>query len=36
VTGRAYRPTWQQQVLAKGWGYATVVPTSIQADNGAD
>jgi len=28
-------PTWQQQVLAKGWGYATVIPTSIQADNGA-
>jgi hypothetical protein len=26
---------WQQQVLAKGWGYATLVPTSIQADNGA-
>jgi hypothetical protein len=28
-------PTWQQQVLAKGWGYATLVATSIQADNGA-
>lgn len=28
-------PTWQQQVLAKGWGYATLVPTSIQTDNGA-
>jgi len=28
-------PTWQQQVLAKGWGYATIVPTSVQADNGA-
>jgi hypothetical protein len=28
-------PTWQQQVLAKGWGYATLVPGSIQADNGA-
>ncbi len=28
-------PTWQQQVLAKGWGYATIVPGSIQADNGA-
>jgi (4-O-methyl)-D-glucuronate---lignin esterase len=28
-------PPWQQQVLAKGWGYATLVPTSIQADNGA-
>src|SRR5580704_13366423 len=28
-------PTWQQQVLAQGWGYATIVPGSIQADNGA-
>jgi hypothetical protein len=28
-------PPWQQQVLAKGWGYATLVPNSIQADNGA-
>jgi hypothetical protein len=28
-------PSWQQQVLAKGWGYATIVPNSIQADNGA-
>jgi hypothetical protein len=28
-------PTWQQQVLAKGWGYAILVPTSAQADNGA-
>jgi hypothetical protein len=28
-------PTWQQQVLARGWGYATLVPTSVQADNGA-
>lgn len=28
-------PTWQQQVLARGWGYATIVPGSIQADCGA-
>lgn len=28
-------PTWQQQVLAQGWGYAVLYPTSIQADNGA-
>jgi len=28
-------PSWQQQVLAKGWGFAIIVPTSIQADNGA-
>ena len=28
-------PTWQQQALAKGWGYAELSPASIQADNGA-
>ncbi len=28
-------PSWQQQVLAKGWGYAIIVPNSIQADSGA-
>ena len=28
-------PSWQQQVLTKGWGYAIIVPNSIQADNGA-
>ena len=28
-------PSWQQQILAKGWGYAVIIPTSIQADNGA-
>lgn len=27
-------PSWQQQVLAMGWGYATLIPTSVQADNG--
>jgi hypothetical protein len=27
--------TWQQQVLAKGWGYAILNTGSIQADNGA-
>jgi len=27
-------PNWRQLVLAKGWGYATLIPTSIQADNG--
>jgi hypothetical protein len=27
-------PSWQQQVLAKGWGYAIYIPTSVQADNG--
>jgi hypothetical protein len=28
-------PTWQQQVLARGWGYATYIPYSVQADSGA-
>jgi hypothetical protein len=28
-------PTWQEQVLAKGWGYAIYFPTSVQDDNGA-
>jgi len=28
-------PTWQEQLLAKGWGYAILIPTSYQADNGA-
>ncbi|HEY8462182.1 MAG TPA: acetylxylan esterase [Blastocatellia bacterium] len=28
-------PDWQRQLLMKGWGYAVIVPTSIQADNGA-
>src|SRR6266498_1587576 len=28
-------PTWQQQLLTKGWGYASLIPTSYQADNGA-
>jgi len=27
-------PGWQEQVVAKGWGYATVIPTSVQADQG--
>lgn len=28
-------PTWQEQVLARGWGFAILSPTSFQADNGA-
>jgi len=28
-------PTWQQQLLSAGWGYASLIPNSIQADNGA-
>ena len=27
-------PSWKQQVLAKGWGYAILIPASVQADNG--
>ncbi len=27
-------PTWQQQLLAKGWGYATINTGSVQRDNG--
>jgi hypothetical protein len=34
-SGKGGPPSWQQQVLAKGWGYAIIVPNSIQADNGA-
>lgn len=28
-------PTGEQQILARGWGYAEYVPTSVQPDNGA-
>ncbi|MFC2129267.1 acetylxylan esterase [Bacteroidota bacterium] len=28
-------PSWQEQLLEKGWGSAKLVPNSIQADNGA-
>jgi hypothetical protein len=31
---RTDEPTWQQQVLARGWGYAIIIPASVQADNG--
>lgn len=34
-TSRNAPPTWQQQLLAKGWGYAVLIPTSYQPDNGA-
>ncbi len=33
--GGPFGPSWQPLVLAKGWGYAIIVPVSIQADNGA-
>jgi WD40-like Beta Propeller Repeat len=32
---RGNEPSWQSLVLAKGWGYAILIPTSVQADNGA-
>jgi hypothetical protein len=28
-------PSWQEQLIAKGWGYAILLPNTIQADNGA-
>ncbi len=28
-------PTWQEQVVARGWAYAVLSTSSIQADNGA-
>lgn len=28
-------PSWQEQVLARGWGYAILEPTSFQADDGS-
>jgi len=33
--GGGFGGGWQQQVLAKGWGYAIIVPNNIQADSGA-
>jgi hypothetical protein len=33
--GAPKEPSWQHQLLSKGWGYAILVPTSYQADNGA-
>jgi hypothetical protein len=29
----ATRPSWQDQAIAHGWGYATINPNSIQPDN---
>lgn len=28
-------PTWQEQVLSRGWGYAIIYPYTVQADYGA-
>jgi hypothetical protein len=33
--GSAGEPTWKEQLISMGWGYAIIVPSSIQADNGA-
>lgn len=33
--GSAGEPTWQEQLISRGWGYAIIEPSSIQADNGA-
>ena len=33
--GTPVQPGWQQQLLEKGWGYAVLIPTSYQVDNGA-
>lgn len=33
--GATPAPSWQAQALAKGWGFASLNPASIQADNGA-
>ena len=33
--GTPKEPSWQQQVLSKGWGYAIIVPSNYQADWGA-
>ncbi len=32
--GRRGGTPWTQRAIAKGWGYGTIVPTSIQADSG--
>ena len=33
--GQAAGPTWQQQILARGWGYANLNTGSVQGDCGA-
>ncbi len=32
---KSNEPSWQKQILEKGWGYAILLPNSIQADNGS-
>ncbi|MCB0669934.1 MAG: acetylxylan esterase, partial [Saprospiraceae bacterium] len=33
--GSSSEPDWREQLIMRGWGYATIVPSSIQADHGA-
>jgi len=33
--GSSGEPTWQEQLISRGWGYAIIESSSIQADNGA-
>lgn len=33
--GSSGEPTWKEQLLSRGWGYAIIVPSSIQSDHGA-
>lgn len=33
--GSSGEPTWKEQLISRGWGYAVIVPSTIQADNGA-
>src|SRR5688500_7180272 len=33
--GSPGEPTWKEQLLSRGWGYSIIVPSSVQADNGA-
>ncbi|WP_373520325.1 alpha/beta hydrolase family protein [Aquiflexum sp.] len=33
--GSANEPSWKEQLISNGWGYAILVPSSVQADNGA-
>ncbi len=35
MPGAGTGPTWQQQLIDKGWGYSVIVPTSYQADDGS-
>ncbi len=37
ATGMGYagEPGWKEQLISRGWGYAILVPSSIQADHGA-